>query len=603
LFSVARECLVFLTNFGEEDMLAAINEGYQTLQENELNGEQLASLCWATGAIAGTLKPEVEAELFSAVLQYLFEFNNSMENFEDKVIVAKGIAFISANFYKFFQKKEHFVVLKAVIEKNLEFLVEHDQSLQAFAIDSLKTLAHRCKQQIVNIVPGNEKSILAEILENMDEIVAGVMLDNIPDFFELIAILIQGCTDASEGITPQWLWENILGRIQSTGEDTGDGEVYEQQIALIRSLTKIPLYLRQTNFSQLPEFINGICELYIELSSKLAPFCSDEEVQPQGNLILGVKAEILFFLDRMLYFGNNVHICKEIIIPVAFGPMADDYEALPPIARSPNVLMLIGNILKRISPDKEDFLQVIFEKIIQPTVEMFGNSFESFQEFRLNFFKLIGSLTQRNNLIAEISDEAADTILHLLMFGCKHLNQNVSDTSIYGLSDMIRYAGALGHTNEQASTFIEKNMIDIVAFAFEMITDVTYKFSFGLHVNTLRDLLSMDFVKERANLVYLRITEMYPNRPPEEMMEMLKELMDPTSDIQKCKSILRNFLSVVSRVSETDPDLHRTERDKHANQINQYFKESLPGFISPTNLPLEDKPVLELVKNMTSITI
>ena len=604
LFSIARECIVFLTNFGEEDMIAAINEAYQKLQENELNQNQLASLCWATGAVAGALQPEVEAEFFPLVIQNLFAYNNSMENFEDKVVVAKGIAFISAHFYKFLQQPDHFVVLKAVIEKNVEFVMEQDQSLQAFAIDSLKALAHRCKPNIVTAFQENEKSILAEILESIDEIVAAIMLDNLPDFFELLAILIQGCTDSSEGITPQWLWENIINRIESCGEDEGDGEVYEQQIALFRSLTKIPLYLRQTNFPQLPTFINAICELYIELTSKLAPFCTeDEEVQPIGLLILGVKSEILIFLDRMLYFGNNVEICKNIIIPIAFGPFAEDYESVPPIAKSPNVLMLIGNIIKRISPEKGDFLQVVIEKIIQPTAEMFGDNFESFSDFRLYFFRLVGSITQRNNLITEVGEETADTILHLLFFGCKHSNQAISDASIYGLSDMIRLTGVAAHTEEQALSFLDRNMIEIVAFAFEMITDITYKFSFGLHVNTLRDLLSMDFVKERADAVYLRITEMYPNRPPEEIMNMLKDLMDPTSDIQKCKSILRNFLSVVSRISETDPDLYKAERDKNANDIIQYFKESVPGFISPSNLPLEDKPMLELVKNMATITI
>ena len=602
VYASARETLVFLTNFDQEDMIDCINESFQQIQSNAFDGSHLSSLCWATSAIAESLPLEISSTLFPVILQYLFELNESLDDFQDKIIIAKGICFLSSHFYKFLQIEMHFVVLKAVYEKMCEFLLEEDQGLQVFAIQSMMFLAQRCKPSIINVMPDNDKSLLRTILENIDEFLGALSLENVPEFYRLLAILIQGCFDSLEGITRQWLWDNVLEKIhQLNSEAEPSIELYEHEIAYFKSLTNLIIYFRQTIPLQ-PDFISSIIDLYIQLSQQISEHIMEDSLSEMGILILTTKSKVLKFFYHMINFCNISEVHKTLVTSLVFGPVLDDYNLCPPFARSPNVLSLVEKIIKRLNIDDSESILMVFEKLLIPTFKIFDSNEETNEKFKLNFVRLIHCITEKNNLLNIIPPEVTGELLHYIEFGCKQTNQLVSDNSVFAFCDLIRRASNGAHSDEVKRSFLEENVLDMISFAFNLVTDITYKFSFGIHVNTLRDLLLMDFVKERADAVYLRITDQYPNRPPEEILELLKKIMDSSTDINMCKDLLRSFVVNVTKISPNDNDLYKAEREEYSKELLNVFKESIPGYVSHVDLPM-DKPVLELAQNMSSITI
>lgn len=596
----AQQCVALLTNYYKQEMLSLINAAYEVIDINDLSS--FPSLLWITGAVGSSLPVEDCEELFPIILQNLFGISNSTEDIQIKYLCAKGICFISWSFYKYLQQQDHYVILKAVISKILEFMVEEDSELQLHSIVALRYFSSHMKKIFWDSPIEGEKSLLYCIVESTDNILSHLMQEYVPDFYEALAIFVQGIPASSENfdITPLTLWGNVISKIEGL---LGNAEIDEETkltntLTMMKAFIRISAFCKASNFPYLPMFLNNAIQLYLSSSETLQNSITETGLDQRGTLLLVINSQILTILDRMLAYGSNLEISKDIVMVVTLNQIIDDYFNLNPFARSPNIFWLLNSIIKKFPTDVTPFLPKILDKVYVPTMAMISD-FKSFNEFRRPFSMFVASLMSRQKIIEEVGESGTDELLNCLKFFCNHQYQQVHDHGLNGIYNIVFGAYHDIRTETAALAFLEKNFMDIVFFLFGIILNISYKFSFDYQVSTIKNILGHDYAKAHAEEIFTRLCES-TNVDPHFINSLLEILFGDTVDLSEARDALKTLVILVTKISPTDPDLNKEEQRILASQFSEKFK-NIPGYTASN--ALSNGPQFDLAQNVSSISI
>jgi len=594
-FSTVRECIVFLTNFDQEDMMTAVLDRFNEFSNDKICMKSLQSLCWAIGSMAGSLSTENEIDFLYTIFQHIFHFCASFENTNHRICIAEGLCFISTQFHKFFMS--NFMLFKSIFMKILDFVQEPHQELQSFAIDSLKALGHRCKFFISQIQPDETETLLDTVMSMVPNMFADIKLENLPDFYEFLSILINYSSENETIHNTKWLFHDIESKIRASWtqplETPGS---LETTSVMIRSLSKLPLYMKIINEEQkILEFIEEIIQYYLYLSEPLSnSVSSDGFLTPLGQEIISAKTEIIYFLEKIPFFLYQCEPLYSLVLSAAFSVLIDDFEFSKPVTKVSEVLSLYCNLMWRMPNEIADKLNLIFEKAYKPVMDMIQNDFESFPEFRVLLFRLIQSLCHRKSLFSEMQISYIESIYECLKWGCIHPYQGINDMSFFSLINLMKEV-SLNSLDPQCYMFLEKNAINTVVFAFEMLLSVEYKSSFKSQTQLIRELFSMDYIRKSTSQICELLVDTFHNVNPEQTCSVIRELLSPSTDLADYRYILRDFLIKNRQLNPNDPDLFAEEKKIALDKINEQLQEC-PGFI------VTDVPAIHTSQSIEQIT-
>lgn len=584
-YSETRDCLVFLTNIDQNDMLSVFEERLTELQTQAIDINSACSVCWAIGAVAGALTPDTEDSFFPMTIDVLLKLCYQLTDLSEKTKLAEGIVFVFSQFHKFLNRFPQ--VLKVVVSKIIEFMKESNaEELQEYSLEALKTISLRCKMQIINPID-DDVSILINFLDNISELIEPLLADNIPTLFEILSILIQGIRNEDiKKETAQRIINELTSRFLALIQayDANNLEINQQLIIILKSLSTIPVYLGPYFINQISEFIGNMTEFYQLLTTTINEYDGDP------SIYLIVKDALLTVIQKSIYFCHKTENIQDIIFPISMKYFMPDYLENPK-ARIPSVLTLFASILMRVNID----IDPVFTQLIQPTLQMIDpNDPTVNSEFFLSLFTLINNLSKTiysNSL--EVPIDYFDVIIDTLKFGCQLQHSETRDYCITTLNEIFR-----GMNDSMAMPlsidFIEKYSMNVLFFAFEQFFNISYKSSFQNYVELLRFLLSLQTVMHRAGEIAEFICTLLPNIEAPQIIDCINAMYMQLTDIFNFRVAMRNLLVSSRTISVRDPDLNKMEKERMISELREEFK-SIPGFAPPedeqelggSNLPSE----------------
>ncbi len=191
----------------------------------------------------------------------------------------------------------------------------------------------------------------------------------------------------------------------------------------------------------------------------------------------------------------------------------------------------------------------------------------------------------------------------------KHSERNIADTGLEILHELLLN---VGRTPNIAQGFYQQYLLALIQDVFAVLTDRLHKSGFKMHSTLLRHmfhLVQMNqvtvplFDPERApagqtNPKFLRehmsnlLTTSFPNVTKSQVSTFLNGLFDLKMDLNKFKTLLRDFLIQLKEFSvEDNSGLYSEETEyeiRQREEIEKAQRSAVPGLLKPSEIIDDD---------------
>ena len=591
-YANGRESLVFLTFFNSEDVLAAFEERLGELTSGTLDYHQIKSLCYSIGAIPGAINQEVEDTFIPHVIDVLVQFIDASEG--DVLAAASvGFMFISTQFSGVLKREQ--TLLLAVFEKIQAMMACEEIEVRENAVESLKKLASRCGHELIE---ASDSGVLTNILSNLEELIDPLFSDFVIIFFEVISKLIEATEEGVRADLTQQVFEYLSAQANELVSNTTgwDMQMLEDFFVILGCIKKIVIYLSHYIQGIIADYGSKLIEYYQYFSALVRELvAAPTETAQEVAAVQRIRALILTVFETFCSKHEDISFIKEFGIPNTLGAILDDFVESNPVYRIPQVFDLFSSFICRCPRDITPYLETILAKLYHPMVEMVGEDFDSFPEFRDNFYIFLRKLCQGAPIfITLIPEEDRNSFIECLKWGCMHPQQDINEIATKAMNELFI---SLSKYPKLFIPFCETYAFDILLFAYHILADVTFKSSFTHQVALIKTLMSNQIIRTHASELGARLCEMFPAQSPPDVTQMLTELFSEGADEKLYRNVLKNFLVSIRQISPTDPDLNKLEMEQMKISLNQQFG-TCPGFIEE-RLPDQEHDIEERVSEFS----
>ena len=586
LYSISRECIVFLTNFDEEDMLNAFVEKINEINSGNYEIDIIKSLCWAIGALPGAIKEEVENDFVSYIFTSLFEFYRLFQNYEEKLALSIGITFISRQFYSFFQRSP--LLLNTITYKLFEFIIEPSNELQEFALEALLTLSQRCK----TCFP--EDSLITSTLFNgIENFIEPLFSDNVPKFFEICSTFILGISNEDDKLNKSnFLYDYLTSRALEVFESNTQwtSPKYTELSVIFKCISKSSLIIHSLWKDKIYQLVEKIIEIYLyfsKLMNNFPIFLNGQKFEnlPEFISLKNIKKDILNIIDSCTNHFKRYEEVK-LIISFLIGPLLTDFESSHPLTKTSTVIEIFSGLFKGSPNIIITYVNLIYNKLFFPTYTILIEDFDSFLSIRFSFYEFLYRICEGIDIIFDqFNEEEQIIILGSIKHGCLHHQSTITEISLKAFLSFLR---SLEKNSNLSKIFIEKYFNNILLFNFSLISDITLKSSFKYQISLLQYLFNSNFIIKHIPNLGEALLFQFPSESPNQIVDLITGLYNNKTDFNNFHNIIKNFLVSIRKISPLDPDLTILEKERMIQILEEQFKE-LPGFYSPEQIALNDE--------------
>lgn len=556
-FSMAKDCLEMMraTNIG--DIPKQILDLYIQINTDEISKDSLISLCWASSVISFSESNSETNDYIIAIIGFLFDLLSKSESKDFQISIAESICMLISQIGFFLNQNP--IIFKVLTEKIFEFMQSDSQTLQAYAIDSVKSISYVCKGFFKR---DNNDSIVQNILKNIDQYHSMIHPDNYPIFYEMLSKLVQNIFDDSENGDKELLFGFLVHKYDDiVNSMTNPIEL----LNILKAFSSIPLYIRSLPIDLVMNTLINLSTLYINLSSYQDNEYSDKGLTDIGLIYLSIRAEILLFTERTFFLNGYEKLFSEVISPYLFNQFLDDFCESKSIV--PQIFSLFSNLIWRFPSEFGDKIPLLINRILKPFHEKMEVQVMS-SDFYTPFYRFINSLSQRSGFFNEIYDFAQE-FFEILVFGCK---LDSLDVSYSAYQSIIRFF-LEAKSNASGSEFIEKNSLGAIMFLFKLLIDPNYRHSQDSQIHAIVSLFFHPGIRMYLEGLTEALIEEFPSILPEHIWQVVMNLNTLYSDSVKCKEILLDFVVQSNQVSLYDHQKFIDEKRRIIAESHRIIKE------------------------------
>lgn len=598
-YSNAREILVFITNLDTENTLTAFNDRHQELLNNALDPAAILSLSYAYGAVAGAIVAEIEDEnnptFYAPYIQVMSEDEEKGELFK---AISIGFMFMCTQYTDFLKRNNSYFLL--TFEKIITTMSLENIELQEYAVDTLKKIACRCKDEFYTAT--GDMSMINSILEQTEGIIGPLFSDFVPPFFEFLGILILAapleersalsnrvCTFLVEKLNESW------SKIQENDFDS-----YEDFFVIVGCIEKTVTFLHEFVQEAIIEASPLFIDYYERISMMIRNFNEDPRTDFWREIAASqrIRSHIVGLMSLFCHLIKNVKFATEFMVQKVLVTFLDEFSSSLPIFRVPKIFEFCSNIIKVYPNLVTPYLGIILEKLYRPVAAVV-DELDSTPEFRDAFLTFMRRLCLDSPLfITFIPEEDQNSFLECLKWGCMHPMSNTNEIAIRAMNELFTSLSRMQNT--AFWQFCERNAMDILLFAFQVLADTSLKSSFRYQVMLIHTLVNVPSIKQRASELGQNLCEMFPTETPSEIGDILTVLFNENVSEDEFRNVLKNFLVSVRQISSMDPDLIIIEMDQMKKSLKHQF-EGVPGFLDFTTESMEDRELNSIANHMSDL--
>ncbi|KAL2558892.1 Protein EXPORTIN 1A [Forsythia ovata] len=612
-YKIMRETLIYLAHLDHEDtekqMLRKLS---QQLSGEDRTWNNLNTLCWAIGSIAGSMVEEQENRFLVMVIRDLLNLCEISRGKDNKAVIASNIMYVVGQYPRFL--RTHWKFLKTVVTKLFEFMHETHPGVQDMACDTFLKIVQKCRRKFVVVQVGENEPFISELLTSLPVTITDLQPHQIHAFYESVGHMIQGESDPQKRDEyiqrlmelPNQKWAEIIGQAHQSVDFLKDQNVIRAVLNILQTNTSVASSLGTYFLPQISviflDMLN-VYRMYSELiSTSIAqggPYASRTSIV---KLLRSVKRETLKLIEAFLDKAEDQpHIGKQFVPPM-MDPVLGDYARNLPDARESEVLSLFATIINKYKGAMIEDIPRIFEAIFQCTLKMITKNFEDYPEHRLKFFSLLRAIaTHCFPALINTSCEQLKLVIDSIIWAFRHTERNIAETGLNLLLEMLKNFQA----SEFCNQFYKTYFLTIEQEIFAVLTDSFHKPGFKLHVLVLQHLFCLVefgglteplwdvaavpypypnnalFICEYT--VKLLITS-FPNMATTEVTKFVNGLFESRAGLSTFKNHIRDFLVQSKEFSAQDnKDLYAEEVAAQRERERQRML-SIPGLISPNEI-------------------
>ena len=184
--------------------------------------------------------------------------------------------------------------------------------------------------------------------------------------------------------------------------------------------------------------------------------------------------------------------------------------------------------------------------------------------------------------------------MNYLEFTARSSMVSIRDSSLDAIGSICGhwFLGMLDSDADGKMVFMTRYGLRIVAFAFEMLFDVSYKSSLTRVMNIILQVSVYRSIGEISGEITKLLCALLPGRPPEERWQAVGALLSSGSRKDATYPVLKELLVKFRPISRTDPDLDRAEE---IEAVARQVKERVHHIVEPSPPPMQpgETPVMD----------
>ena len=519
LHEQCRDVLVFLTHLNPGDMTeimknmigakldmvrAAKGEGFTSNSWDDLN-----RLCWATGAIAGTLNEDVERDFLVRVIKTLLSLTelvraSTMEAaIENKAVIAADIMYVVGQYPRFL--KAHWRFLVTVIVKLFEFMHETFPGVQDMAVDTFLKIARRCRKQFVVVQRGETEPFVNKLVSHyVRKETEDLQAHQVQTFFEAAGVMVAAhpASAQQEALTtalmtlPGNAWKNIMASVSANLDGL-------KEVPLLTEMQRVlQIHARVAKVTG-PAFAKYLCKVYLDFCNvyrTLSVFVS-QAVAESGAVALNsttmrqmraVREAILLVIGTFVLKVNDSKLVLDTFVqPLVESVFAPYAESVPELRES-GAVQLAADLITALRKPSVPVAPQIITPLFEPTLSMINTSFEEFPEHRTAFYALCDALVQHATPVIWAMPGNGNLMFRALIWAMKHTDRAIADAGVATLSELIdRVSPTHGASPECIAAVHANYYLLVLKELLVVLTDRMHQAQFVAHCELLRKLIAL----------------------------------------------------------------------------------------------------------------
>lgn len=574
IYSIMKECLVYLTVIDPDDTIAAIQNMIDYIIHN-WQPEIYDRICWSVGAITRTLDFEKEKTFITRLLQVQLDMSRSTNNPNERAIIAAGIMHVCSQYPRFLQKFPTF--LRTVVLKLFDFMHQDVEGVKEMAVASFKTIADGCKRQFLNVSQDSNQPFIVEIIQQYPSIVTNLSPELTIVFFDALSIVVSSnSTDAVKIPQLELLLEPLNEQWKDCMDNFNPGDFQiAKKIAFVLSCNAVVAYnMRLCYHNQFMTIFPQMMKAYSSLSQN-----ANQQIQVNSwgqdanKVVLQAKASIIEVIKNFVNRTSNPSASLSPIIPDLVQTIFSDYGSSDSRTRTPEVLNLLQVLFMKMQDSIANYLNSILESFYMQTVEMIMADFEQNPTFRLPFYQLLKTLVDKYLPQLLAVPDGFKIVVQTIQWGYQHPTHEVCETSLDTVDILLK--SVQNTTQEMYQDFLNAFYLGFVHDMFMILTDTIHKFAFDKNVDILSKLLQINTYHLNAQAITESIIELFPNREPEVIFSFIGELITKSNNKPMFKQDIKDFLVATRQFLPMDPDLNKEETQRVENENREYLQQNV----------------------------
>lgn len=357
-----KETLVYLSHLDYEDTEQQMLQRLQAqLDGNEYSWSRLNTLCWAVGAISGTMREEQENQFLVSVIRDLLTLCETTRGKDHKAVIASNIMYVVGRYPRFL--KEHWKFLKTVVNKLFEFMHESHPGVQDMACDTFLKISRSCKRKFVEIQPGEKRPFLQDLIDSIEETIKDLEPHQKNLFYEAAASMAGAESDPNTrenllaGLMqlPNKWWYEIIQHAKTSGASVlREEQVMRRLVNVLQMNSAACRGIGATFQPQLMHIFGDMLEAYRLYSSEIGMVISQrgkvEAHSAHVKLMRSVKREALKLIECFVERSTDRETVVNQLVPGMVEPVLGDYAQNVPDARDHEVLSVFTTIIRKARP-------------------------------------------------------------------------------------------------------------------------------------------------------------------------------------------------------------------------------------------------------------
>ncbi|CAL9736999.1 exportin-1 [Monosporozyma servazzii] len=612
LYETEREVIVLLTHLDVDDMEYILwNRLLQLKEQNILfneNGDFFNKICWAIGAISGTMRVEAEQQFITRILTLLWELYSLPMKKEETIIYSSNVMFIVGQYSRFL--KNHWPFFHKIMFQLFEMMHNENEAIKDMACDTFLKITKKCKYQMATLQDGDtdNKPFIKIILENMPNIVSDLTSSQLNTFYESCAMIITQVRESStlRELTAKLMkrenttWQRIVTQFRINSKFFKDNNNNCQElIQVLRINHAVSNAMSYDYFEQMQFIYLDMLDIYTNVSNLI-----NEEVKQHGEIAANIPSVKIFkiikrgILRLMQDFIQNTRNYTIIILDIApslFKATLEDYQNCIPELKEFELLKCFTIMLDKCGNKLIPQVKQLFPYIFEPTLNMINKDLISFPEHRIQFYKLLNAINKSCfQIFLDLPTINFKLFFDSICWALKHTNREIESSGIDTALIMMRNIDTLYRDSEISKVFFQQYYLILINETFYVLTEPDHKATFSEQAMLLMRLINlsisdvipvpiygkMDASEGTSNREYLMtylvnlLLGAFNNLSRSQVETFLTVLVGQIGDSHQAKATLRDFLVQIREIGGDPTDyLFAEERVKEIEAKRQAQQE------------------------------